>query len=69
MASSIAANAKTILFGDFSKYMIRDIGDIEIIRLNERYAEKYQTGFLSIHRSDAKVMQTNAIKRITQPAS
>lgn len=69
MASSIAASAKTILFGDFSKYMIRDIGDIEILRLNERYAEKYQTGFLSIHRSDAKVMQTNAIKRITQPAT
>jgi len=69
MASSIAASAKTILFGDFSKHMIRDIGDIEIIRLNERYADKYQTGFLAINRCDAKVMQSSAIKRITQPAS
>jgi len=69
MASSIAASAKTVLFGDFSKHMIRDIGDIEIIRLNERYADKYQTGFLAINRCDAKVMQSSAIKRITQPAS
>jgi HK97 family phage major capsid protein len=69
MASSIAASAKTVLFGDFSKHMIRDIGDIEIIRLNERYADKYQTGFLAINRCDAKVMQSSAIKRLTQPAS
>jgi HK97 family phage major capsid protein len=69
MASSIAAAAKTILFGDFSKFMIREIGDIELLRLTERYADKYQTGFMAVVRRDAKVMQSAAIKRITQPAS
>lgn len=69
MASSIAASAKTILFGDFSKFMIREIGDIELLRLTERYADKYQTGFMAVVRRDAKVMQSAAIKRITQPAS
>jgi HK97 family phage major capsid protein len=69
MASSIAASAKTILFGDFSKFMIREIGDIELLRLTERYADKYQTGFMAVVRRDAKVMQSAAIKRITQPAT
>jgi HK97 family phage major capsid protein len=69
MASSIAANAKTVLFGDFSKFYIRDAGDIEIIRMNERYADAYQTGFMAVRRSDSKVAQSAAIVRITQPAS
>jgi HK97 family phage major capsid protein len=69
MASSIAASAKTVLFGDFSKYIIRDCGDIVIVRLNELYAAEFATGFLAARWSDAKVSQTNAIKRITQPAS
>jgi HK97 family phage major capsid protein len=69
MASSIAASAVTVLFGDFSKYYIRDAGDIEIIRLNERYADAYATGFLAVRRTDAKVAQSAAIKKLTQPAS
>jgi HK97 family phage major capsid protein len=69
MASSIAANAKTVLFGDFSKFYIRDAGDIEIIRMNERYADAYQTGFMAVRRSDSKVAQSAAIVRITQPAT
>lgn len=69
MASSIAASAVTVLFGDFSKYYIRDAGDIEIIRLNERYADAYATGFMAVRRTDAKVAQSAAIKKLTQPAS
>lgn len=69
MASSIAASAVTILFGDFSKYYIRQAGDLEIIRLDERYADAYQTGFMVVERVDAKVAQSAAIKKLTQPAS
>ena len=69
MASSIAASAVTALFGDFQKYYIRDAGDIEIIRLNERYADAYATGFMAFRRTDAKVAQSAAIKKLTQPAT
>lgn len=69
MASSIAASAVTILFGDFSKYYIRQAGDLEIIRLDERYADAYQTGFMVVERVDAKVAQSAAIKKLTQPAA
>jgi len=67
MASSIATTNVTVLFGDFSKYYIRDAGDIEIVRLNERYADAYATGFLAVRRTDAKVAQSAAIKKLTQP--
>lgn len=66
MASSIATTNKTVLFGDFSKYYIREVGQLELIRLNERYAEKYQTGFMVVGFRDAKVVQSAAIKRLTQ---
>lgn len=66
MASSIATTNKTVLFGDFSKYYIRQVGSLELIRLNELYANKYQTGFMVVSFEDAKVVQSAAIKRLTQ---
>ncbi|NBW09714.1 MAG: phage major capsid protein [Caulobacteraceae bacterium] len=69
MASSIAATNVTALFGDFSKYFIRDAGDIQIIRMNERYADQYSTAFLAVRRSDAKVAQSAAIKKLTQSSA
>jgi HK97 family phage major capsid protein len=66
MASSIVTTAKTILFGDFQKFIIRDSSQLEITRMNERYAEQYATGFLATGRRDSKVLQSSAIKRLTQ---
>lgn len=66
MASSIATTNKTILFGDFSKYLIRDASALEVRRLDERYADQYATGFLAVGRRDGKVLQSAAIKRLTQ---
>jgi HK97 family phage major capsid protein len=66
MAASIVTTAKTILFGDFQKFIIRDSSQLEITRMNERYAEQYATGFLATGRRDSKVLQSSAIKRLTQ---
>jgi len=66
MASSVATTAKTIAFGDFEQFYIRDAGPLEIRRLDERYADAYETGFLAVGRRDSKVVQTNAIKLLTQ---
>lgn len=43
---SVGANKKSILFGDFSNFLIRWSGPLIISRLEERYAEKGQVGFL-----------------------
>jgi HK97 family phage major capsid protein len=66
MASTIATTNKTILFGDFSRFIIRDAGDFELRRLDELYANQYATGFLAVGRRDSKVLQSAAIKRLTQ---
>ena len=66
MASSVATTNKTIAFGDFEQFYIRDAGPLEIRRLDERYADAYETGFLAVGRRDSKVVQTNAIKLLTQ---
>lgn len=69
MASAIAANAKTVLFGDFSKFTVRRVKDIVLRRLDERYAEADQVGFVAFVRVDSCVLDTRAIKVLTQAAS
>jgi HK97 family phage major capsid protein len=66
-----AASAKSLLFGDFSQYYIRDVQDILVLRLDERYAENLQVGFLAFARCDGKLVDagTHPIKYYAHPAS
>lgn len=58
-----AANAKSIAFGDFSKYMIRDAMQLTLFRFDDsKYAEKGQIGFLAWARSGGNLLDTAAIK-------
>lgn len=68
--ADMAASAKSILFGDFSNYYIRDVGGVQVLRLTERYAEKLQVGFLAFRRGDGLLVDagTNPIKYITMGA-
>lgn len=66
MASAVTTGQKTVLAGDFSKFVIRDAGEIRVRRLDERYAEKDQVGFLAILRSDSRVINSAALKVLTQ---
>lgn len=52
--ASMAANAKSILFGNFGYYWIRDVKGITLIRLDERFAEAHQVAFLGFSRHDGK---------------
>lgn len=47
-----AAGEKAILFGDMSYYFIRDVQDVRVLRLEERFAEYLQVGFLAFLRTD-----------------
>jgi len=66
--ASIATGNKSVAFGDFSKFTIRDAGTPSILRLAERFAEFNQTAFLMFSRHDSVVLDagTNPIKYITQ---
>jgi predicted phage gp36 major capsid-like protein len=45
---------------------IRDVDGVAFQRLNELYAENGQVGFRAYHRTDGKLMNTAAIKKLTQ---
>lgn len=63
MASSLAASAKVLLFGDFSKYVVRDVagdGGITIVRQSETYATSGQIGWVAIARSSGLLLSANA---------
>ena len=62
----IAADAKTVLFGDFSYYWIADRQGRTFKRLNELYAVTGQVGFLGSQRVDAKIVLPEAIKTLKQ---
>lgn len=59
---TIAAGAKSILFGDLSYYWIGDRSGITFKRLNERYADYGQVGFLASKRVDGKLVLPEAVK-------
>lgn len=66
MQSSVATGTKTILFGDFSKFVIRDSGTLRFYRLEELYRANDQVGFIAFMRSDSECIQTAAIKHLIQ---
>ncbi len=54
--ATMAANAKSVLFGDFSRYYIRDVLGVQLLRLNERFADQLQVGFLAFARADGRLL-------------
>ena len=52
----MAAGAKSILFGNFKNYLIRDVMGLRITRLNERFAENGQVGFIGFQRTDGRLI-------------
>ena len=69
--ASPAAAAKTVLFGDFSKFLIRDVLDVSLVRMVERYADYHQVGFVAISRHDSVLVDagTAPIKHLIQAAA
>lgn len=67
----MAANAKSVLFGEFKKYKIRRIKGLTMLRLTERYAEKLQVGFFGYVRYDGRLLDAglNPIKYYANSAT
>lgn len=66
---NIAAAAKSVIFGDFSKYIIRNVGGVTMIRYNELYMPNHQVGFQAYLRTDGQCIQPAAFAVLTHPAS
>ena len=58
----IAKGQKVLVFGDLSYYWIADRSSRTFRRLNERYAEYDQVGFMTTQRVDGKLILPEAVK-------
>ena len=62
MASTQAQSAKIVLFGDFSKYIIRRISPISVERNDTLYWDSLNVGFMGWTRLDANLVAAGAVK-------
>lgn len=58
--STLAGNYPA-LFAHFPSYKVRDVKEITLLRLVERYADYLQVGYIGFLRSDARLLQQNAV--------
>ena len=65
-----AANAKSLAFGDFKKYLIRDAMQVTLYRFDDSaYAKNGQVGFLAWARTGGNLLDLNAIKLYAHSAT
>lgn len=65
----IGANKYPILFGDFSKHVIRDVSGISVVRYEELYMPNHQKGFQAFLRTDSRRLQQKAFSLLWNPLS
>jgi HK97 family phage major capsid protein len=66
MQSSIATATKTMIAADFSKYVVRNAGGVQFLRLNERFMNELEVGFIAYKRADGAVLNSAAVKHLLQ---
>lgn len=66
-AESPTAGEKALIYGALDKYIVRDVRDITLVRLDERYAELGVVAFLAFSRHDGDLLDagTNPVKYAT----
>lgn len=68
--AQMAANAKSIFFGDFAQYYIRDCMEITQFRFTDSaYTKLGQVGFLAWMRSGGNLLDTGAVKHYANSAT
>lgn len=58
-----ASTAKLIAFGDFSKYLVRDVMDVQLRRLDERFADLGQVAFMTLSRHDGRTLIASTVNQ------
>lgn len=64
--ADIGTGNRSVLFGDFSKYIIMDVLGIDLMRLDELFAQAFQVAFIAFARTDGKLVDagTNPVKAL-----
>lgn len=68
--ANMAANARSILFGDFKGYKVRDVMDVSMFRFTDSaYTKKGQVGFMAWMRTGGNLADVGAIRAFVNAAS
>jgi HK97 family phage major capsid protein len=69
--ASIGASAKSMLFGDLSKYMVRVVKPFTMVTFNEKYMDYFQKGYTAYGRYDGRIIDagTHPIKYMVHNAT
>src|SRR6185437_4573791 len=68
--ASLGSSAKSILFGDFKKYIIRRVRGLEVFTFRERYMSALQIGFMGYQRYDGQLLTAgNPVKYFVNSAT
>jgi HK97 family phage major capsid protein len=62
-------NSRVMLFGDFSKYAVRVVNNLEIKVLQELYAASRSVGYFGFLRLDGELLDGAAVKHLRLAAS
>ena len=66
----VSAGNKSIAFGDFNQYVIRDVMAPTLFRFEDSaYAKLGQVGFLMWHRAGGNLLDTAAVKYYANSAT
>ena len=65
----IEASAKPIIFGDFSKYVVRQVRNPELVTFREKYMDERCYGYNMFARYGGRLVNTTAIKHLVMAAS
>ncbi len=68
--AAVQASNKSIAFGQWSKFIIRDAMNIMMVRANELHIGNGQIGFYAFFRTDSKMLDagTDPVKHLTHPS-
>jgi HK97 family phage major capsid protein len=64
--ASLASDAKTVFYGDWSAYYIRDTRNFRLERSDDLYFDKNQIAFRGLLRTDGDLIDSNAINVLHQ---
>jgi HK97 family phage major capsid protein len=67
--AATGVNARIACFGDFSKYMWRNVKGIEVYKLNELRILNGQVSFQAFARADGNLILPNSVKFLAAPAA
>jgi HK97 family phage major capsid protein len=56
MDNTVATGKNVATYGDHFYYKIRDVGEVRIYHLEERYRDTDQDGFIALSRNDGNLL-------------